>query len=84
MNRIKLSIEKLPGKAKGAAKLCGVSVRAVYKWINAGRLPRTDYTGETNYASTLAAASNGLFTASYLLEPFGESQQLEQGNPNNG
>lgn len=29
------------------AKACGRTPRAIYKWINSGCLPRTDYTGET-------------------------------------
>lgn len=49
------------GGAQAAAKLCGVSVRAVYKWIASGSLPRTEYTGETNYLARLsqAAAAQG-------------------------
>lgn len=38
------------------ATVCGVSERAVYKWLTNGRLPRTDYTGETCYAEKLAEA----------------------------
>lgn len=41
------------GGVKKAADLCGITPRAVYKWIKAERLPRTDYTGETNYAELL-------------------------------
>lgn len=66
---LKDAIELVPGKVQGAASVCGVSVRAVYKWLNAGRLPRTDYTGETDYASRLAEASNGAFDASQILKP---------------
>lgn len=33
------------------AKACGRTPRAIYKWINSGCLPRTDYTGETGYRS---------------------------------
>lgn len=29
------------------AKACERTPRAIYKWINSGFLPRTDYTGET-------------------------------------
>ena len=49
-----------------AADACGVSIRAVYKWMASGSLPRTDFTGETNYAERLAAASLGGFTAEWL------------------
>lgn len=67
MNVLKASIEKIPGKIPAAAKACGVSVRAVYKWIDAGRLPRTDYTGETDYARRLARAAGGAFSPDWLL-----------------
>lgn len=67
-NTLKKAIDMIPGKAVRAAEVCGVSVRAVYKWLGAGRLPRTDYTGETNYAQKLADASGGNFTAQWLLD----------------
>jgi DNA-binding transcriptional regulator YiaG len=38
------------------AKLCGVTYQAVRKWEAAGRLPRTEWTGETDYASKISAA----------------------------
>jgi hypothetical protein len=66
MSVLKKSIDKIPGKIPAAAKACGVSVRAVYKWIDRGMLPRTDYTGETNYAEQLADAANGAFSADWL------------------
>jgi hypothetical protein len=53
-----------------AARACSVSRQAVDKWISNGYLPRTDYTGETDYARRLseAAASRGVvFTATWLL-----------------
>lgn len=61
-------INSVPGKVSGTAKVCGVSVRAVYKWLNTGRLPRTDYSGETNYAEKISAASGGKFSASQILK----------------
>jgi hypothetical protein len=33
-----------------------------------GSLPRTDYTGETSYAQTLASNSNGLITTDWLMD----------------
>lgn len=41
---------------------CGCTQRAVYKWIEKGSLPRTDFTGETNYAERIANASNGKYS----------------------
>ncbi|UIU59742.1 hypothetical protein H6S30_14625 [Escherichia coli] len=35
--------------------------------MNNGKLPRTEYTGETNYAEKIALASNGLFSADAVL-----------------
>lgn len=35
------------------ADVCGVSQRAIYKWMDNGKLPRTEYTGETNYAEKM-------------------------------
>lgn len=47
---------KAAGGVKSLAKVCAVSGQAVYKWIAKGRLPRTEYSGETNYAGLIAAA----------------------------
>ncbi|EHW0058491.1 DNA-binding protein [Escherichia coli] len=44
-----------------------MSSRAIYKWMDNGKLPRTEYTGETNYAEKIALASNGLFSADAIL-----------------
>lgn len=67
-NTLRKAIDMIPDKVVGAAAACDVSIRAVYKWINSGRLPRTDYTGETRYAELLAEASGNQFTATWLLE----------------
>lgn len=66
MSALKESIAKIGGVPKAAA-VCEVSQRAIYKWLAAESLPRTDYTGETNYAKRLADASDGRFTAEWLL-----------------
>jgi S-adenosylmethionine/arginine decarboxylase-like enzyme len=44
------------GGMKAVAALCGVSHVAVHKWLKNGRLPRTEYTGETRYAELIARA----------------------------
>lgn len=52
-----------------AASVCGVSPRAVYKWLKRKRLPRTEHTGETNYAELMALhAREKQFTADDLLK----------------
>lgn len=69
MSTLKTAIDKAGGPAS-AAKVCGVSARAVYKWLSNESLPRTDYTGETDYAERLAAAARergAPFEAAWLL-----------------
>ena len=46
---------------KKAAEACGVSQTAVQKWMKNGRLPRTEWTGESRHAEVLAGiGSHGL------------------------
>lgn len=66
MSELKSSILAAGGVAKASAA-CGVSRRAIYKWIAADALPRTEYTSETSYAQKLADAADGAFTAEWLL-----------------
>jgi hypothetical protein len=59
------------GGIGAAAKICNRSYQALNKWRLAATLPRTDYTGETNYAVLLAEAAKqkgNLFDATWLLE----------------
>lgn len=49
----------LAGLGKLAAA-CGVTYQALRKWELAGRLPRTDWTGETDYAARIDAATGGV------------------------
>lgn len=48
------------------ASACGCSPRAIYKWIEKGALPRTDFTGETDYAGQIAGVSGGKYSAEYI------------------
>lgn len=66
MNLIKEAVRLAGGTGK-AARACGVSPRAINKWISGGRLPRTEYSGETRHAERLAEASGGSFSAAWLL-----------------
>ncbi|WP_342595744.1 YdaS family helix-turn-helix protein [Salinicola lusitanus] len=66
MSAIRLAVEQLGGVSR-CARICGVSPSAVCKWLRRGRLPRTEYTGETHHATRMAEASEGAFTAAWLL-----------------
>ncbi|ADZ92031.1 YdaS family helix-turn-helix protein [Marinomonas mediterranea] len=67
MRALKDLIKEVDGGVPAVAKACGVSSRAVYKWMKRGRLPRTDYSGETAYALRIEKLSGGRVTASALL-----------------
>ncbi|WP_405125749.1 hypothetical protein ACI51W_26925 [Pseudomonas marginalis] len=45
------------GGIGAAAKVCDRSYQALNKWRQTACLPRTDYTGETQYALLLATAA---------------------------
>ncbi len=66
------------GGFTAVGRLCDVSAQAVRKWCVNG-LPRTEWTGETDYASRIAEAHPGNLTREQLLnrEPAG-SKLLEE------
>lgn len=66
---------QLVGGVSACARVCGISPPAVRKWIRRGRLPRTEYTGETQHAHRMAAASDGAFTAEWLLAHAGPASK---------
>lgn len=49
------------------ANKLSVSYQAIRKWEVAGRLPRTEWTGETDYASKIEIACDGKVTKAELL-----------------
>lgn len=65
-NIVERAVYLAGGPRKVAAEF-GLSRPAVDKWIKQGFLPRTEWTGETNYAETLAAMSCGAVTQAALL-----------------
>jgi len=56
------------GSFDAVGKVCGgLSGKAVMKWRDKGRPPRTEYTGETNYAQLIESATKGVVKACDLL-----------------
>lgn len=69
-NAIAFAFEAVGGIG-AAAKICNRSYQALNKWRLAACLPRTDYTGETQYAQLLANAAKqkgNSFHARWLLD----------------
>ncbi len=66
MSFINLAIKSV-GVAE-VAKACGISPRAVYKWLKKGSLPKTEFYGRTQYAMNIERLSQGQFDAEKLLE----------------
>lgn len=59
MNNYKEALEKARhelGSFSAIGNVCGVSGKAVEKWLKSGRPPRTEYSGETQYAAAISAA----------------------------
>jgi hypothetical protein len=67
MNPVEFAVNAVGGQT-AAAKICGKSTVAVWKWVQNGCLPRTEYTGKTSYSKLLAEHSNGKFTEKWLLQ----------------
>lgn len=55
------------GLANLAAGL-GVTYQAIRKWEHAGRMPRTEWTGETLYGQKIESLTDGKVTKDRLLQ----------------
>jgi DNA-binding transcriptional regulator YdaS (Cro superfamily) len=55
------------GGYSATGRVCGVSFMSVIKWVRKGHLPRTEWTGETNYADRIASAIDGIVSREELL-----------------
>ncbi|MCY1300745.1 hypothetical protein D9M69_581230 [compost metagenome] len=82
MSALKKAISDAGGVA-AVAGVCGLSQRAVYKWLAADALPRTEYTGETDYARRLAAsaADRGVMVDAEELREQARPHTREADNP---
>lgn len=60
-----------------------VTYQAVRKWAAAGRLPRTEWTGETRYAEAIEAMLGGGFTKDALMNraPYESSAEVVEAGP---
>ncbi len=65
------------------AQVCGVKHQSVYNWVKKGALPRTDWTGETDYASRIEEATKGVITRDQLLN-LKRNDESEAGKPRAG
>ena len=54
--------------ARFIAEACGVTRQAVERWVASGRMPWTDFIGQTNYAAGIEAATGGRVRKSALLQ----------------
>lgn len=56
---------QIVGGYAALAKVCGINTSAVWRWQQRGKLPRTEWTGETHYAENIEAAT-GITKAALL------------------
>ena len=75
-----LRAKQLLGSYEAVGRVCGVSGKAVMKWVSTGRLPRTEYTGETAYADRISRATNGVVTREELRPHIFDPLPQTQGN----
>ena len=66
MNTLKDAFD-LVGGVSVVADAVKRSERAVYKWLEKNQLPRSEYTGETNYCEAIADCSKGALTKMQIL-----------------
>lgn len=66
MTHLEKAIRFLGGYS-ATARVCGVAYQVVVNWVRRGRLPRTEWTGETDYSSRIEKALAGAVTREELL-----------------
>jgi len=78
-NAIAFAFEAVGGIG-AAAKVCDRSYQALNKWRQTASLPRTDYTGETQYSVLLATAAKQRghsFEPTWLLDASAPKKLVE-------
>jgi hypothetical protein len=61
------SAQRIIGSFAAIGRVCGgISGEAVRRWWVRGCPPRTEYTGETNYASLISQATGGVVKREHL------------------
>lgn len=65
VERSKLAIKAAGGQTQ-VARACGVKQPTVFGWTKTG-LPRTDWTGETNYSAIIAELTGGKCTRDWII-----------------
>ena len=66
-----LAVTRKSSRALGLKVLaegCGVTHQSVRKWEKNSKLPRTEWTGETQYSTTIERLTNGAVTRQGLLD----------------
>jgi hypothetical protein len=66
-NLITKAIEIIGLNALAAA--CSVTRQAIRRWEKSGRVPRSDFTHETNYSAIIETETNQEITKLQLLNP---------------
>ncbi|KKL69961.1 hypothetical protein LCGC14_2109680 [marine sediment metagenome] len=66
MNPLQRAIDEKGWRSLSAA--LEVSHQAIRKWVEAERLPRSEFSGETNYAEIIERETDGAVSANDLLE----------------
>jgi len=55
------------GGQGAVARACGVRQQTVFRWVHDGKLPRTDWTGETDYSAVISEMDGVSVTRDELL-----------------
>ena len=60
------------------ARALGVTHQAVRKWQRAGRMPRTEWTGETSYSEIIEEQTQRRVTKAQLLAKWPEAPAVQE------